>query len=317
MQDGPLNLEDTLKTLNVLRELDLATVSYDEISKLLRELSKHIAIVSTLPAGRVICRTVSCNYLKDDPISIYPLKISQLSYNPNLDQCNYNRASWKGQTAFYGSVATKELESYYINAFELLTDLQESANDLDRESFVVGKWIVTKDIPLVHISGSLKHNEYHTSARYEALWKSFEQYPNHMIPLQAIDRFLCEEYVKTVPSEEKYQYKLSAAYAQLLKDDNWPGILYPSVKSDGAGYNVALFPETLKDIIVFERAALFTYYKRGKSLADEITMEALPDGEYLRWKETSKYLMHPKMKRWYLGLSDDNSFEKYISYTDL
>jgi len=102
-----------------------------------------------------------------------------------------------------------------------------------------------------------------------------------------------------------------------LKRINGLDFFTPAWGSVGAGYNVALFPDTLHEYITFERAALITYYKRGESVANEITMEALPDGNFLRWKEYYTGRMLPQMKKWYLGQPEDNSFEQYIKYTDL
>jgi hypothetical protein len=198
-----------------------------------------------------------------------------------------------------------------------VTDLKESNNYIDQETFVIGKWVVTNEIPLVNLSGNLKHNNLATSSRYNSLYDSISKYPENIISLKMIDSYLCSEYVKQVPNKEKWKYKVSAAYADFIKSNHWPGLIYPSLQTDGAGYNIALFPESIYDYIKFERAALMTYYKRGESLGNEITMEAFPDGDRLRWKEVYKYKMHPTMKRWYTGQSDDNSFEKFINYEEL
>jgi hypothetical protein len=245
------------------------------------------------------------------------LTVDQLSFNPNFASCGFNRASWQGESSFYGSILSGNLQPYYTSSFEVLSDLTNSPKEIDTETFVVGKWVVKKEFPLVHISGELKNNAHVASARYDTLFKSLSQYPDRMIPLKMIDSFLCSEFIKEVPSNEKWRYKVSAAYANFIKRDNWPGLMYPSLKSDGAGYNVALFPDTLYDYITFERAALMTYYKRGESIGNEIKMEALPDGNFLRWKEYYGGRMPPQMKKWYLGQTDDNSFEQYIQYTDL
>lgn len=316
MNERILNVDETLAALKTIDSLDLEQASKKELQGLIKNLNKHIAVVSSLAVGRVIIRTVSCKYLRDNPI-IYPTKISQISFNPNADSCGFNRASWKGETMFYGSVATNMLQPYTTSSFEVLTDLQDSEAYMDRETFVIGKWVVKKEIPLVHISGKLKNNEMAASTRYDTFYKSINQYPESVVPLKLIDSFLCKEFVKTVPHNERWRYKISAAYTDFVKQDHWPGVIYPSLQSDGAGYNVALFPDTLSDYITFERAVLTTYYKRGKNIVNEITMEAFPNGEVLKWQETYRHKLPPNIRRWYTGLSDDNSFEQYIGYVDL
>jgi hypothetical protein len=317
MFDKHLNLTETIDALKAIRSIDLETAPRDELNQLILNLSKHIAIVTTIPVGRVIIRSISCKYLKNGPISIYPLRVSQLSFNPNAEVCGFNRASWQGETAFYGSVATDSMKPYHTSSFEVLNDLRDSDSEIDRETFVIGKWVVINELPLVHISGNLKNNELVSSSRYNSLYESISKYPDSIIPLKMIDSYLCSEFAKEVPNNEKWKYKVSAAYAAMIKKDSWPGILYPSLKTDGAGYNVVLFPDALCQFLKFERATLTTFYKRGMSIGNEITMEAIPDGDMLRWSEVYIHKMPPVMKRWYTGQSDDNSFDKHFHYENL
>jgi hypothetical protein len=100
MKAEPLSIKETTDALNAIKLVNLETVDRTQLNQLILNLSKHIAIVTSLEVGRVIVRSVSCNYLKDDPVSIYPLRVSQISFNPNANACGFNRASWQGETAF-------------------------------------------------------------------------------------------------------------------------------------------------------------------------------------------------------------------------
>jgi hypothetical protein len=311
-----LNVEEALRQLNELKAVDLRMASLDELLQRLDQFHHHIGVIKTIPAGTVVSRTVSCKYLKGTASEI-PIHVSQISFNPNAAICGFNRASWAGTTAFYGAISSEKLKSYNTGGFEVLTDLKVSENEVDRETFVVGKWIVKKDLNLVHVSGNLKHNAQQVAERYEAFYKTVSQHPEHIIPLKMVDSFLTAEYSKTVDKDAKWNYKISAAYAELVKRDNWPGILFPSVQADGAGDNVVLFPEHVDEYLQLERAALTTYFKRSDDIVNEYSMDALPNDNMLRWKESYNYRLPPAMKRWYTGQSDDDSFKKYIAFEEL
>ncbi|WDF56333.1 RES family NAD+ phosphorylase [Mucilaginibacter sp. KACC 22063] len=314
MQFSDLNkIKEVLSELNAI---DLRTVELDEILSLYAQLSQHVGIITVIPQGTVVTRAVSCNYLQGKGSGI-PNEISQISYNPNAASCGFNRASWEGKTAFYGSVRSEFMEPYYTCGFEALGDLKESSNEIDKETFVIGKWIVKKDLQLVQVSGNLKHNESQVMKRTETFNEMVLRYPDKIEQLKMIDNFLTSEYSRVVEKTAKYKYKLSAAYAEFIKHDNWPGLLFPSVQVDGAGTNIALFPEYVHEYLDLERAALVIYYKRSNDIVNEFGMEAFPEGERLRWAEIYKYKLPPAIRKWYNGLSDDDSFKKYISYEDL
>jgi len=309
-------LNDTIELLNTIKATDLSTVALEDLLKLFSKLNKHVAVVTVVPAGTVVSRSVSCNYLKGKGSEI-PLLVSDISFNPNLNVCGFNRATWEGKTAFYGSVSSQQLESYYTCGFEVLSDLKESEKEIDRETFVTGKWIVKKDLQVVHISGNLKHNVDQVSQRYDALYHAISQYPEHIVQLKMIDSMLTAEFSKSVASDARWNYKISAAYAEFIKQDGWPGVLFPSVQADGAGTNIAIFPDRVDEYLELERAALTVYYKRSDSFVNEYVMEAFPEGNTLKWNETYIHKLPPMIRRWYTGLSDDNSFNRYIAYEDL
>jgi len=310
-----LPLSETLSILESMRTLDLKNVTLDELLEVLRNIGRHIVICTTIPAGRVICRTVNCDYLKNEACP-YPTRVEQISFNPNLDSCKFNRASWEKTSVFYGSLTT-QLEGRETNSFEVWGDLQSSTKDIDRGEFVIGKWIVKKGLTLVHISGSMKHNKAQVDGRSNGFWESVKHLPEKMLTLKAMDKFLCDQFVADVPDNERWRYKISAAYAQLINSEGLPGLLYPSVKTDGAGYNVALFSDNLYDYIELERAALVYVYKREQSIVDEIVLEALPENNLLKWTEVYKYKLPAIMRNWYTGKSDDKSFDRHIRYKQL
>lgn len=309
-----ISLEEAKELIAELKEIDFERCSKNQIEDLIAQLKQHAAVIHTLPAGTVICRSISCNFLGGQ----YPVYVSQISYNPNLDQCPFNRASWEKETAFYGCVTSEILQSYNTSQMEIIGDLEKKTDHIAQELFVTGKWILQKDLHLVLLSGNLKNSVKITESRNGTLYDFIIRDKENLLTLKLIDSFLCEEFSKAVENNEKWKYKISASYSNLIKNDNWPGLLYPSVRSIGAGMNIAIFPKIVDDgIIKLERAAGIIYYKRGDKMVNEYVMEAIPDDNVLRWKETYNHKLPPKMKAYYTGRSDDDSFEQFIPYQDL
>ena len=310
-----MNPAETNAAINRIKALDLQIVEKDEVLGRISELKRHASIVLRLPADTVICRSVN-NFL---PEQRYPVTIQEVSYNPDFATCRFNRANWEGDSVFYGSISDDIMMSYHTSGLEI-SGLMKNPNPLCSETVFVGKWVLQHDTEFVFVGGGdnlLKKTE-RTIKRNEALVNHIVKYPENVLSLKLIDSFLCNEFSKNVEDGRRWEYKLSAGYSTLVKGYSWPGILYPSVQSNGAGLNIAIFPQFVDDgLIKLEYIAASIYYKRDKDIVNEYVMEARPDGEKLIWKEIYHHKLPPKMKAYYTGKSDDNSFGKYIPMTDL
>lgn len=132
-----------------------------------------------------------------------------------------------------------------------------------------------------------------------------------------VDSFLSEEFSKVVPEGESWRYKISATYAEMLREEGHAGLIFPSVGTNGAGLNIVLFPEFVeKGLIQLERAVYGTFYNRYGDYANDFTLGALPVNGKLVWEEIY-YRLPPLMYSYYTGRSDDMSFKKHIPFTDL
>jgi hypothetical protein len=128
---------------------------------------------------------------------------------------------------------------------------------------------------------------------------------------------LCREFSKHVEKSNPWEYKISATYCEILKENGEKGIIYPSVKSEGAGLNIVLFPEEVKKgIITFDKALYGTFYNRNGDYNNEYTLGATSnDDVHLQWHE-EYYRLPRDIKDYYIGKSNYNPLEN-ITMLDL
>jgi|GEM_PF-1582806 len=307
-----LDLKETLAAIDRLKAMDLQTVSLKDIKERLQEITRHYGTKKRVRAGSVICRSL----LVHDGTAI-PTTISQISYNPFLETCKFNRASYENDTAFYGCLSTEIMQSYFTSAMEILP---REGERLFSTSVVTGKWILQHDADFLFIGGgdNLIHlcEEGHTRHRF--LFEHIRRIPENILSFKAIDTFLCNEFSKKVDDNERWKYKISAVYSQMLREEGHTGVIFPSVRANGAGLNIVIFPYFVdQGLISLERALYGTFYTREEDTINDYSMEAFPKDNTLIWRESYRHLLHPKIKAYYIGKSDDDSFKKYIPMTDL
>ena len=84
--------------------------------------------------------------------------------------------------------------------------------------------------------------------------------------LVAVVEFFSEEFAKA-DIDFDTDYKLSAAYAQIaLKSGSVKGLIYPSVRTDYEGSNVALLPEVVDKNLHLEEALIVHVQIKGKKV---------------------------------------------------
>ncbi|HEY4196294.1 MAG TPA: RES family NAD+ phosphorylase [Mucilaginibacter sp.] len=310
-----MNLDETRNIINCIKSLELNSIGKLEMIEHISKLNRHVSVIHKLPAGTIICRSVN-NFLEDKR---YPKTIQEISYNPDLETSRFNRANWDKESTFYGSISDDIMKSYETSCMEIIK-LQQSEKQICQETIFVGKWILQKDLDFIFVGGGSKliNITNKTKSRNELLVNYITKYPEDVLSLKMIDSFLCNEFSKTVNENERWNYKASAAYSTFLKNNGHPGLMYPSVQSNGAGLNIAIFPHIIDNgTLKLEYVSASIYYKRGKDIVNEYVMEAYPDGNILRWKEIYHHRLPPKMKAFYTGRSDDDSFKQYIPMRDL
>lgn len=307
-----IDFNETNEVLKSLKNLNLQTAGDDEIKSHLLKLSKHIGVKKTLDKQVFIQRGV---LLDNEAEDFFPKQISRLSYNSN---CNsIGRCNIFGQPVFYGCISTEVMEAYNCTAMEILP---LNKNGIFKHRFVISNWLLNQPTEFLLIGGSEKlyHLNKASAYRNDFFNEKLNQYKEVIFSLMSIDKFLCNEFNKEVKQGEDYNYRISANYCSILKDKNEPGIIYPSVKSSGAGLNIAIFSEKIDDkLVYFDKAIYGIFYNRNGEFCNEYTLRATSENNIdLNWKE-AYFRLHKKIKEYYIGENDFNPLKNNISVKDL
>lgn len=258
--------QEIKSALDGLSKLDLSKIPYDDCKKLIGQLGKFGCILVTLHKGKVLMRARP-NFGDEHFISK-----CQLTYKPQQFNKTYQRASTPHRTMFYASMVPEKLNPgelqniRVIGAFESLPWLrQKDKKGYQRISF--GKWVVTKDIRLIAI---VQHDDFVKQSSYttelnEAFKKFTSEVPSDVQEETiAIADFFAKEFAKSA-TDEHYEYLISAIFSETIVDHGLDGVLYPSVRVGGQGFNVAIKPETADsnlDLVVAGECSMYKHYEQ-------------------------------------------------------
>jgi len=236
--------KDVQKAIDVLKGLDLSKYPYYKIVTQIANagMIKHLKI--GLHPGKSIFRA----RLNENDEHFFSK--SQLTYKPQQFNKTYQRASTPNMTMFYGSVLPEEIEKGELNAvrvvptFEAIPWLRDKMTK-GKKTITYTKWVVTQDIELIAI---LQHGNFYdknsfTRKRMNDFSSFLNQNPERKDETIAFTTFMAGEFAKEVDSSKDYDYLFSAAFTESVVKKGYDGVLYPSVRLDGAGFNVALTPQ--------------------------------------------------------------------------
>jgi hypothetical protein len=274
--------------LDKLSQLDLSKYPHDDIHALIKKLGKYGAIITTFRPDQVFLRArVNCNF------EVFS-KSKDLSYKPSEFNNTYQRASTPATTMFYGAllpqIITKgELDNSSIIGYCEVSNLMRDKNILEGEQTITfGKWVVTKEI---HVASIVHQSDYFNGNTYlkrmaEDYNRFIQSYSEEMVN----DSLLISEYFagqfSKVETHNDYDYMLSAIYAEIITklkptpDIDIAGVLYPSVRTEGKGFNVALTPKYVDNCLQLVAVVECTMYKKGTlTVGDNDKQAILKQGE--------------------------------------
>lgn len=191
---------------------------------------------------------------------------------------------------------------------------------LRQHRFVTGNWLLAEDSEFLFIGGA-SNLTYLSNAgkdRHKTFHRIIGNFRESILPLYAIDNFICEQFSKEVPAEEPLQYKIPAVYTQLLRESQGKGLIYPSVKSGGAGTNLIIFKDEIDNgLINFDSCIYGIYYVRGDQVINEYLMKATEHNGKLVWKDYYLGRIPRTVRDYYLGRSDFNPAAGRVKIIDL
>jgi len=266
-------IEHLKSSIAKLKNLDLSTYPTDEIISLMKNFGKVVVIEYKLHPGKIILRARP----QDNQ---WPYKTrASLSYKPQQFNKTYQRASTPNQTMFYGSIIPEEIDKGELDNERIVVTMEASQwlakqTECGVRQIAYSKWEVTSDIKLVAV---LQNKDFFdASAHTRKIVKDFnafvENNPEYREPSILISDYIAGEFGKEeIPAD--YHYLISALYTDFVIDAGFDGVLYPSVRVRGEGFNVAITPEAADSKIKLVAAGECTIYKRvfGDSIIDNNT----------------------------------------------
>lgn len=268
------------ETIAKIKALDLSTYPIDEIDALFKGFGKNIAIDYRLHPGKKIIRARPHD-------NQWPyLTRSAHSYKPQEFNKTFQRASTPNRTMFYGSIIPEDLDVGDLDNERVVVTTEASPWIRAKETCGVrqiaySRWEVIEDIRLVAV---LHHKAFydassHTRKIIADFEKSLDEYREVKEVSLMISEYIAGEFGKEeIPAD--HHYIISALYTEMITSFGFDGILYPSVRMGGQGFNIAITPEAANNKLRLVAAGECTIYKQayGNSVIDNNTI-AMIDNE--------------------------------------
>ena len=259
------------EVLDKLSQLDHSKYPYNEIHSLIQKLGKYGFIVTTFRPGQEFIRArVNCNF------EVFT-KAKDLSYKPAEFNNTYQRASTPKATMFYGALLPQIRTEGRIDNSRMIGCCEVSKLVRDKsilegeQTITFGKWVVTKEIhvaSIVHQSNYFDGNIY-LKQMADDYNKFIKEYPQEMINESLmISEYFANQFSK-LETHNDYDYMLSAIYAERMTkvkptpETQIAGVLYPSVRTEGQGFNIALTPYHADNCLKLVAVSECTIYKKG------------------------------------------------------
>jgi hypothetical protein len=238
------------KIIERIQKLDLSTYPVEEIRFLMNQVGPMAHMFVSYHRGKSLMRARP-NYENEE----FRTK-KEFSYKPQALNDKYQRASTPFKTMFYATTVADMLEPgesanmRVIGMVETIPFLRDSKIEKGYQKISFGRWEVNEDINLLAIihKGSFHGENGFIRMLFNDYTKNLAlEQPEIREKSEKFCRFLAEEFGKDNISND-YDYLISAIYSEMAIKKGLEGILYPSVRAGGQGFNVALTPEATKKL---------------------------------------------------------------------
>jgi len=239
------------KIIEEFKKLDLSTYPKKEIMELFNDVGNIASCIVTFPKGKSIIRARP-NY-NNERFS----KKSDFSFKPQKLNRSYQRASKPDQTMFYATSIPENLERgeldnmRVIGVFETIPMLRNNNKETSGyQKISFGRWYVEEEINLMAM---VHERTYYDQSKYtRELVDGYEKF-NRNVEKKIVEKSLkIQEFLASEFSKEKingdYDYMISSIFSQNVVKNGLDGIMYPSVRTGGNGFNVALTPKAVKNL---------------------------------------------------------------------
>lgn len=191
----------------------------------------------------------------------------------------YGRANKPSQSMFYGAVKSDLVPlPRIVNCAEIHDVLRtKNKNNITTDFIVtVGKWRIINDIDVIEMvfKDDLINNVPDIERAYKQQMSHFEKkIPHGINQMKYLLSFFSDEFAKSNIESDR-DYWISAAYTNMaLKFKGINGIMYPSVRTEYLGTNVALTPEAVDKNLRLEKVEMFKVFVKGHKVFLDTLME--------------------------------------------
>lgn len=285
--------------IDKIKSFDLKTTDVKVIKENI-SLLKHLSLLATkFPAGSFVVRGRS----DTDPANVFR-NPAEICYRKDLQNITeFNRASSPKVSLFYGCIRNDnhgdnkaEDACFALSIHEssgILHNTSLADNQIYEEYNTMGKWRIQKPLNLAIIAHKKDFQEINPKLKelhdhYEKQIKTMENYEDSLY----ISDYFSEEFGKQVAKNEKYKYKITAAFSEFIFDKGVDGIIYPPVQAQHLGFNVALSPRVFDNkSITFEKALVWRVEKKGTNVVPVswLFCDKLDNLGNFIWTDTGSY----------------------------
>lgn len=240
------------EVIEKFKQLDLSKYPVNEIKELFNQIGQIGAVVVTYHKGKSVMRA------RPNRENERFKKLSDLSFKPQEFNKTYQRASTPNETMFYATSVPDKIESGELDNMRIIgvSETIPMLRDKTKSGFQkisFGRWVVQEDINLMAI---VHHESYYKKSNYtRELVNAFNGFINQY-PQEIIDKslkfqdFMASEFAKETINAD-YDYMISAMFTEDITSKGLDGILYPSVRTAGKGFNIAITPEASKKLALY------------------------------------------------------------------
>lgn len=216
------------------------------------------------------------------PTEIIPFdNVKQLSYNPRPSRID--RASTPCTPMFYGATSTHSNDIPMITiAHELIKVLREGSYEEHEQEITIAEFELKED---VNVGAIIFHKEYLAkNIQYQKLYDRTKN--NSIIDFEIMEDFSTLFSLKE--GDPYFNHIITAAFTNyLFENSDTEAIIYPSVRLDGEGTNIAFHPDAADEYLVCRRARVVKVYMKGGAVIFDTLKESKnikQDGS-IEWKE--------------------------------
>lgn len=272
------------EVINGLKKLDLSIYPEKEIRQLLNNIGAMASTVVTYAPGKCVMRA---RLNKDDERFS---KKADFSFRPQKCNKTFQRASTPYKTMFYATaipdkIKDGELDNMRIIGVAETIPMLKNNTKSGYQKISFGKWFVEEKLNLLAIIH--KNTYYHESSFTKELVEGFKELskntPKELVEKSLkIQTYLADEFSKKEIRGD-YDYMISAIFTEIVTNKGYDGVIYPSVRVDGKGFNIAITPKATKKIGLYVVGEC-SIYKLGNKVTISNDAVAELDGKQKSFK---------------------------------